>query len=444
MEAAKVFISHSHEEESVAIDIQRKLEQRGIKAWAYEYSLRFGDIIVHQIKRHIIECDHVLVILSDHSRRSQWVGRELCLARKLQERRGRECPWIIGLRCDSPCESFSFDLLDFETSRRTGETHDFTQSRWFNLSSKGQSDSVECLADTLQPKVTFITDTDGEEGELLRKSFKCYEALFPDVAMRDDPADIEVWLDEARHAAANNDPWREIWSVLHIGKEVIGIAYVSTHLDHPWSFGSYFGVTRTWRGKRRAERFLEEVIGRLRAISPTTKGILFEIETIDLRLLAEVADRSKVGGQADQEAVIRNLRFLRRLNLYQSYKALAIIGADSLPLPYWQPAMDEPLDTQREKLLILMVRLLEGVEPEDIQLKDILYFIYDVFYGDAYGGAGAINIRGYRSYLAQVKARVESGAQHGWCAGPIEIPRKIRGLLIRAEQEEGLSERLQL
>ncbi len=390
------------------------------------------------------ECDYVLVILSDFSRHSEWVGRELGLALELQKKRKVLHPPIVGVRCDSPCASFMFDVLNYRTGQSVGTSYDFSGVRCFSLCSTQPSDKLDDLVQYFLPKVIFITEDEGEQRRLLWDSFKCYEDLFPDESERDEPADIVTWLDEARRATLTHSPWREIYAVLHIGDQAIGMTFLSAQVQRHWSFGNYLGVRSGWRQKHRAEYFLEEVMRHLRTISPSMKGILFEVEPVDIKLLERVADRPGISGFGDENEIFLNLRSLRRLLLYHSYKAVALLNSDGLPLPYWQPSMvDDELDSRNERELILMVKLLGGVDKEKIELQELLDFIYDDLYGDAYGGASTVEIPNYRAYVAQIKSRVQDRARGGWKLGKVEIPSKVTRLLLRAKGE-GLTDELAL
>jgi hypothetical protein len=65
----------------------------------------------------------------------------------------------------------------------------------------------------------------------------------------------------------------------------------------------------------------------------------------------------------------------------------------------------------------------------------MLQFIYDELYSDAYGGAGNIEIKGYRSYVAEVKARIEARVVPGCRTGKIIVQSKLRALLNRVKKD---------
>ena len=434
---SKIFISHSHKDKNIALDLKKALKERAIDAWAFELDLPFGRNIVNDVKACLTKADCVLFLLSEHSRQSQWVGKELGLALDLQEK-GSGRPQIIGVLCESASGPFNFDVLNYESGQVTGRRYDFTEGRCFNVDGTGLVDSLETLTEQFIPKVTFITLDSDEEEYLMEQSRECYEELFPDDGERDEFDYIITWLRESRKAVVNYDPWREIYAVLHIQDYVMGMAYLTASLQGHWAFGNYFGVRKGWRQYRRAEIFIEDVMQKMQDLFPQLKGVLFEVDPIDLILLSNVAENPQRIGQECKGKILSSLRALRRLCFYQEYMALPVIQPDGQPLKYCQPAMKELLTAENERELILMMRSLQGTRCQEIreeEIKDMLHFIYDALYSDAYGGAGDIEIEGYRSYVAEVKARIEARVVPGCRVGKIIVPSKFRSLLNRAKKD---------
>jgi hypothetical protein len=445
MPEAKVFISHSAEDSDIALKVKYRLEKLGVEAWCYESDILFGDRIPSEIERGIRECDCLLVVLSDSAQESEWVARELGLALELHAERDEELPIIIGVQCGRPWTYRVFEPRAFNGGWPIVHTHDFSAARYFSFNTKTGNDDMEQLVDQVRPRSDFIGSIDGSEGELLHSSFRCYETLFPDPGERDEPSDIETWLEEARRAALTGSPWREIYGVLHMGSLVIGMAYLTAHLGRHWCFGNYFGVRAAWRQNHRAKKFLDDVEARLRAIDPKTKGILFEVEPVDFDCLSRAAARERIAGHPDERDVLLNLRRVRRVALYQmeDVSALSFLSTDNRPLPYWQPAMSDSLDAADEREMILMVRLWGHIDPGSVDVEEILDFIYDDLYRDAYGGAGGVEIPGFRHHVAMVKLRVKEGTKVGWQLGKVPIPKPVRRLLSHAH-DEGLSGHLAL
>jgi hypothetical protein len=441
----KAFLSHSVQEADIALRLKELLDQDEIMVWAFEEDLPFGKQLREQVRSAIEESDHVLVILSDASHRSEWVAWELEVALRQRAKRGIAYPTIIGVLCDSPCRNLRFKVPEYRGSEAPDGVYDFGKYRCFKLGGQGRCDDIADLVAYLVPQVTVITDTEGERGKLLQDSFSCYEELFPDEGERDDPLDIETWIAEAARAAGASAgfPYREIYGVYHQAGEVLGIAYFTIYVDNRWCFGNYFGIRRGWRQKERARRFFDAVVERVRAISPGVDGIVFEVDPIDMDLLMEAAEAGHVRERPEQDSILASLRSLKRLRLYQTQGARAWLLPSGEPLPYWQPALAEPLAEHNERRLILMAWLFPGVSPEDMRLEEVLDFLYDRLYGDAYGGLGEVEIPGYRSYVASVRARVEQAARSGLRLGAIRLPREVSGLW-RQAISEGLDNKLEL
>jgi hypothetical protein len=440
---AKVFISHAAEDGETALLLKEQLAAQDGEPWSYELDLPFGESVKATVAKNVSECDHFLVILSDAARRSEWVGREIGLALQYRQERGEPHPTIIGVRCGSPCQNFTFQPLDFETRQPLGPPHDFATFRYFDVSGPKAESELRRLAEQLRPRFSILDEAEGPTAQLFQSSLRCYTILFPDEAERDEPENIRTWLNEVRREGPERTPWREIYAVLHHGDHAIGLAYLSINLECHWCFGNYFGVRPGWRLERRADAFLARLRQHLAEVDPLMRGVAFEIDPIDVASLQLLSGRPQIGGSLDEDTVLRNIRCLRRAMLYQSHGALALLRLDGTPLPYWQPSMEDCLDPANERELILMVLPTERTTAASIQLSEMLDFVYDRLYGDAYGGAGGVNISGYREYVTTVKRRVEQAAAQGSSLAKLSFQRELMHLLGRA-REEGLVSRLAL
>ena len=78
----KVFISYSHLDKRVARRLFRRLAAHGIKVWFDQLKLRFGAFLTSSIRSQIEDSDALLVIASQASADSTWVGLELDFARE--------------------------------------------------------------------------------------------------------------------------------------------------------------------------------------------------------------------------------------------------------------------------------------------------------------------------------------------------------------------------
>ncbi len=242
----------------------------------------------------------------------------------------------------------------------------------------------------------------------------------------------------------NLPPWREIYSVLHLGQRVLGIAYLSAHVSDRWSFGNYLGVLDGFRYNSRAQWFVRALLQRVKEIDHQSRGILFEVDPLNLDCLRQALRQGAIAGTAEESDVIENLRSLRRLVLYQrKLGAYAILGADDQPLPYWQPALSETLDASDERPLILMF-LPDGDQAmRQFDAIDAIRFIYDKLYRDAYGGTSSAEIDGLADHVESVWKRVEMQATRTRL-GKVKIDRGLYLGLTTLAQREGIGSRLNL
>lgn len=72
-----VFISHSKRDNLCAKKIKDRLSAKGIRVWFDEDELKPGDSILSSIENGLKRVDHLVVLLSDSSVRSEWVKVEI-------------------------------------------------------------------------------------------------------------------------------------------------------------------------------------------------------------------------------------------------------------------------------------------------------------------------------------------------------------------------------
>ncbi|MGE0824311.1 MAG: toll/interleukin-1 receptor domain-containing protein [Candidatus Binatia bacterium] len=80
--APRVFLSHSHSDKRVARRLVRRLTAHGIKVWIDERELRLGAGLTSSIRGQIQNADLMLVVASQASVTSEWVGLEVEFARQ--------------------------------------------------------------------------------------------------------------------------------------------------------------------------------------------------------------------------------------------------------------------------------------------------------------------------------------------------------------------------
>ena len=77
-----LFLSHSHKDRRVARRLVRRLSAHGIKVWIDERELRLGSTLTESLQDQINAADALLVIASNASAVSKWVGLELECAKE--------------------------------------------------------------------------------------------------------------------------------------------------------------------------------------------------------------------------------------------------------------------------------------------------------------------------------------------------------------------------
>ena len=429
--SAKVFISHSASDTDTAVSLAYELRELALEAWTYEEDMSVGDRISQETEARIANCDHFIILLSDASRESPWVSRELGLAIKLREEDGR--PTLLPVTCEARLSSMQFTPRLFHSGDQL-QPIDFQDIHWFRYDPSGKGESVADLAEALRPRISFVEGGGHERESLLSMGLECYEALFPDEG-EDSPADIETWLEQVWLLGPHRTPWREVFGVMHFRHCAIGVAYFSAHVDRHWCFGNYFGLRRGFRHTERVRVFYTEVRDHiLTEIDPRCQGLLFEVEPVDWDRLDLVAQAGAIPKDETRTEVLSDIRSLRRLHLFQTSGALAFLGEDDRPLPYRFPAMSEETRQAEETQLILMVMPWQK-EAGQIDIREAIAFVYDDLYGDAYGSPSSTEIPGFRPYVEGIKRDVLSAASGGASLGAVCTKPRIRTVLHLARKE---------
>jgi internalin A len=113
-QAAKVFISYSHQDKSFVKKLAGELEGQGMKVWWDFDNLKGGQDWQKEIERAIKQCDFFLVALTPDAVTSEWVGNEITYASNAQKT-------IIPLhvkKCDIPISLIKKQYIDFEKQTR--------------------------------------------------------------------------------------------------------------------------------------------------------------------------------------------------------------------------------------------------------------------------------------------------------------------------------------
>ena len=98
--AAKIFLSHSTDDDAIVRDLQQALADLGQEVWIDSRELRGGDALWPEIQQAIEEAGAYAVLISPGSLQSRWVGRELRHALEVQNQRGKDAYPVVPLSLD--------------------------------------------------------------------------------------------------------------------------------------------------------------------------------------------------------------------------------------------------------------------------------------------------------------------------------------------------------
>jgi hypothetical protein len=91
------FISYSTKDQEFADRLYADLQNKGVRCWFAPHDIQGGKKIHEQIDEAIRVYDRLLLILSEHSMASEWVGTEIAKARKPELREQRRMLFPVRL-----------------------------------------------------------------------------------------------------------------------------------------------------------------------------------------------------------------------------------------------------------------------------------------------------------------------------------------------------------
>jgi len=92
-----VFISYSTVDEEFGQKLYESLDEAGMRVWFAPHDIRPGKKILNQIYGAIEQYDKLLLVLSDASMKSEWVGTELYKARNREREQGAQMLFPVRL-----------------------------------------------------------------------------------------------------------------------------------------------------------------------------------------------------------------------------------------------------------------------------------------------------------------------------------------------------------
>lgn len=97
---AKLFLSHSTDDDAIVRDLRQALADLGQDVWLDSRELRGGDALWPEIQRAIEEAGAYAVLISPGSLQSRWAGKELRHALEVQKQRGKAAYPVVPLSLD--------------------------------------------------------------------------------------------------------------------------------------------------------------------------------------------------------------------------------------------------------------------------------------------------------------------------------------------------------
>ena len=121
---ASCFISYTHQNEALAQQLYTSLQNKGVRCWYAPHDMKIGDHIRSRIEQAIHVHEKLLLLLSEHALKSDWVEDEVEIALEKERRQGREM--LFPVRLDDAVMQTSQAWA--AKLRRTRHIGDFT--RW--------------------------------------------------------------------------------------------------------------------------------------------------------------------------------------------------------------------------------------------------------------------------------------------------------------------------
>ena len=126
------FISYSSKDEEFAKRIHADLQLEGVRCWFAPHDMKGGRKVHHQIDEAIRTYDKLLLILSNDSKNSNWVGTEIIKAKKKEDLEGKQVLFPIGIVPFDKISSWEFFDSDSgrDLAREIREYHIPDFSSW--------------------------------------------------------------------------------------------------------------------------------------------------------------------------------------------------------------------------------------------------------------------------------------------------------------------------
>ena len=401
--AVSAFISHAAEDESAALALRQQLAAQGIECWCFEEDLRHGDHIEAKVKEALTDSDCVVIILSAHALRSNWVRRELGYAIQLRDERGGvPRPYLIPVHTyEELPQPIELQPLRLDTQEPLGHPIPFHRHRCYRLR---DATTLSTLANSMKPTITRIQEPSGRHARLFDGVGVLMQELFPNELDRPDIDEIRDWIEADLHQP-DAQPWPEVLLAAHVGDAVTGYIYMNYSRHHELGYAAFLGISPAWRPRTTMRWLIERGRDEMERACPQCRGVFFQVDPPDLNACSET-----VVAQAplQAETAIR----LHRINLFQNAGALLLVDNEGIPIRIPQPSLRPPLGPETELEHFLMVL---PSRPGDV--PEYGSWMIDQYLSLASAGFGpqGANVPGYTAYLAdfsnRLRARLPSSAR---------------------------------
>jgi hypothetical protein len=376
----KVFISHATESKPVA-QYYYDLLKTDFSVWHYENQMLPGHgatskPIDELVEVAIRDCDYFMLLICDDSilESRPHCARELGLALTLRAKRTAEneeanCtarPIVIPVYCKnmawrSKGESARpsvFPVRDFE-SYTLQEPYSFV-GHDPHVAAPARTDLE--LIEYMKPRLSAARQELRSERELIDSGvFELYDSLFPE-AERHDQEDIINWvlhlengLPHDIYLPAKRTLFRwggrqklqfhqnSLFYVVSMYNQPVAFSYFNIHPRFGIITGNYIAAAKSWRNGGLVDRFRRSIEVDVKNLFPNARGIVFDIEPIDLGILERLANQKERSTTLEPiDVEYEQLRRLKRLLFYQQAIGAQIYcdRSTNLPLDHKLPCID--------------------------------------------------------------------------------------------------------
>jgi predicted nucleotide-binding protein len=131
----QVFISYSQKDSNTAKQIYHELREHDLNIWIDVEQIAPGDHIASEISKGLTASDYYVLLISENSKVSRWVQRELSLAFKLSQKTKLTIVPLLLQNVEVPFELQGLLYIDFRKSVAEGidKLVDFFKSQFLRV-----------------------------------------------------------------------------------------------------------------------------------------------------------------------------------------------------------------------------------------------------------------------------------------------------------------------